>query len=115
MGPQGSRLIAVGEAAVLPDTVGQAVDKLRALGTGSGLLPAQAVAAEATAAGLSPESIEDIVDRLAESCVEDVSDDPSASELAVEAAEAEADPPALDVSGPAASADLVRVYLREIG
>ncbi|HET9945563.1 MAG TPA: RNA polymerase sigma factor RpoD [Actinomycetes bacterium] len=82
-------------------------------GTGTGLLPAQAVAAEATAAGLTPESIDDIVARLAEMGVEVVSDEPTAEDLAAEAAEEEV--PALDDAGPAASADLVRVYLREIG
>jgi RNA polymerase primary sigma factor len=89
------------------------VDRLRVQGTGTGLLPAQAVAAEATAAGLTPESIDDIVARLAEAGVEVVSDEPTAEDLAAEAVEEEA--PALDDAGPAASADLVRVYLREIG
>jgi RNA polymerase primary sigma factor len=89
------------------------VDRLRVQGTGTGLLPAQAVAAEATAAGLTPESIDDIVARLAEMGVEVVSDEPTAEDLAAEVAEEEL--PALDEAGPAASADLVRVYLREIG
>ena len=103
----------MGEVAVLPDTVVQTVDRLREQGTGTGLLPAQAVAAEATAAGLSPESIDDIVRRLAEVGVEVVADEPTPEELAAEVAEEEL--PALDDAGPAASADLVRVYLREIG
>ncbi len=103
----------MGEVAVLPDTVGATVDRLRAQGTGTGLLPAQTVAAEATAAGLTPESIDDIVRRLAEAGVEVVADEPTAEDLAAEAAEEE--PASLDDAGPAASADLVRVYLREIG
>jgi RNA polymerase primary sigma factor len=103
----------VGEVAVLPDTVGATVDRLRAQDTGTGLLPAQAVAAEATAAGLTPESIDDIVRRLAEAGVEVVADEPTAEDLAAEAAEEEQ--ASLDDAGPAASADLVRVYLREIG
>jgi RNA polymerase primary sigma factor len=89
------------------------VDRLRQQGTGTGLLPAQAVAAEATAAGLTPESIDDIVRKLAEVGVEVVADDPTPEELAAEAVEEEL--PSLDDAGPAASADLVRVYLREIG
>jgi RNA polymerase primary sigma factor len=103
----------VGEVLVLPDTVGATVDRLRQQGTGTGLLPAQAVAAEATAAGLTPESIDDIVRKLAEVGVEVVADDPTPEELAAEAVEEEL--PSLDDAGPAASADLVRVYLREIG
>jgi RNA polymerase primary sigma factor len=89
------------------------VDRLRQQGTGTGLLPAQAVAAEATAAGLTPESIDDIVRKLAEVGVEVVADEPTPEELAAEAVEEEL--PSLDDAGPAASADLVRVYLREIG
>jgi RNA polymerase primary sigma factor len=103
----------VGEVLVLPDTVGATVDRLRQQGTGTGLLPAQAVAAEATAAGLTPESIDDIVRKLAEVGVEVVADEPTPEELAAEAVEEEL--PSLDDAGPAASADLVRVYLREIG
>jgi RNA polymerase primary sigma factor len=97
----------------LPDTVGEAIDRLRARDAGAGLIPAQTVAAEATASGLTPESIDDIVRRLAEFGVEVVADEPTPEELASEAVEEE--PPSLDEVGPAASADLVRVYLREIG
>ena len=61
----------------------------------------------------SPEAIDDIVRRLAEVGVEVVADEPTPEELAAEAVEEE--PPSLDDAGPAASADLVRVYLREIG
>ena len=103
----------MGEVLALPDTVGEAIDRLRARDAGAGLIPAQAVAAEATASGLTPESIDDIVRRLAEVGVEVVADEPTPEELASEAAEEE--PPSLDDVGPAASADLVRVYLREIG
>jgi RNA polymerase primary sigma factor len=97
----------------LPDTVGEAIDRLRARDAGAGLIPAQTVAAEATASGLTPESIDDIVRRLAEFGVEVVADEPTPEELASEAVEEE--PPSLDEVGPAASADLVRVYRREIG
>jgi RNA polymerase primary sigma factor len=103
----------VGEVLALPDTVGEAIDRLRARDAGAGLIPAQTVAAEATASGLTPESIDDIVRRLAEFGVEVVADEPTPEELASEAVEEE--PPSLDEVGPAASADLVRVYLREIG
>jgi len=103
----------VGEVLALPDTVGEAIDRLRARDAGAGLIPAQTVAAEATASGLTPESIDDIVRRLAEVGVEVVADEPTPEELASEAVEEE--PPSLDEVGPAASADLVRVYLREIG
>ena len=103
----------MGEVLALPDTVGEAIDRLRARDAGAGLIPAQTVAAEATASGLTPESIDDIVRRLAEVGVEVVADEPTPEELASEAVEEE--PPSLDEVGPAASADLVRVYLREIG
>jgi len=73
------------------------------------------VATEATASGLAPESIDDIVRQLADSGVEVVLDEPSPAELAQAAAQDEEELPSLDDSGPAASADLVRVYLREIG
>jgi RNA polymerase primary sigma factor len=103
----------VGEVLALPDTVSAAIDRLRANTAGAGLIPAQAVAAEVTAAGLTADSIDDIVRRLAEAGVEVVADEPTEEELATEAVEVE--PPSLDDVGPAASADLVRVYLREIG
>jgi RNA polymerase primary sigma factor len=93
--------------------VSAAIDRLRANTAGAGLIPAQAVAAEVTAAGLTADSIDDIVRRLAEAGVEVVADEPTEEELATEAVEVE--PPSLDDVGPAASADLVRVYLREIG
>jgi len=103
----------VGDLLVLPDAVIDAIDRLRARGVGTGLIPAQAVADEATASGLQPESIDDIVRRLAEAGVEVVADEPTPEELKAE--EVEPEPPSLDDVGPAASADLVRVYLREIG
>jgi RNA polymerase primary sigma factor len=103
----------VGEVIVLPDALAEAVRRLRAQGGGTGLIPAQAVAAEATAAGLTPDSIDDIVSRLAEAGVEVVVDEPTPEELAAESVDDEQ--PSLDDAGPAASADLVRVYLREIG
>jgi RNA polymerase primary sigma factor len=104
----------VGEVIVLPDALAEAVNRLRVQGSGAGLIPAQAVAEEANAAGLSADSIDDIVTRLAEVGVEVVVDEPTAEELAAaEAVDEEA--PSLDDAGPAASADLVRVYLREIG
>ena len=96
---------------VLPDAVDRTVERLRAQGVGSGLIPAQAVASEATAAGLEPESVDDIVRRLAEAGVEVVADEPTPEELEAEAVDEQ---PALDDLA-AASTDLVRVYLREIG
>ena len=102
----------MGDLLVLPDAVTTTVDRLRARGGGTGLLPAQAVAVEANAAGLAPESIDDIVRRLAEAGVEVVADEPAPEELVDEDVDEQ---PALDDAGPAASADLVRVYLREIG
>jgi RNA polymerase primary sigma factor len=102
----------VGDVLVLPDAVIAVIDRLRLQGGGVGLIPAQTVADEANRSGLAPESIDDIVRRLAESGVEVVSDEPTAAELV---AEEEPEPPSLDDVGPSASADLVRVYLREIG
>jgi len=93
--------------------VADAIDRLRAQGGGAGLIPAQAVADEANASGLQPDSVDDIVRRLAEAGVEVVADEPTPAELTEEVVEEE--PPSLDDVGPAASADLVRVYLREIG
>ena len=101
------------ELLVAPEAVDLTVDRLRAQDGGTGLIPAQKVAAEATAAGLNAENIDDIVRLLAEAGVEVVSDEPSPEDLA--AAEAEEASDTLDDVGPAASADLVRVYLREIG
>ena len=89
----GSRLTRVVDVLVLPDAVIDVIDRLRARGGGgTGLIPAQAGAAEA---------------------VEVVADEPTLEELVDEAVEE--DPPSLDDVGPAASADLVRLYLREIG
>jgi len=99
----------VADLLVLPGAVVDVIDRLRARGVGTGLIPAQAVAAS----GLARESIDDIVRRLAAAGVEVVSDEPTPEELTAE--EVEAEPPSLDDVGPAASADLVRVYLREIG
>ncbi|MGH8970026.1 MAG: RNA polymerase sigma factor RpoD [Actinomycetes bacterium] len=98
---------------VHPDIVVDVVARLRAQGDRAGLLPAQAVAVEATRSGLGTENVDDIVRGLADLGVEVVSDEPSQEDLAREAAEEE--PPSLDDVGPAASTDLVRVYLREIG
>jgi RNA polymerase primary sigma factor len=71
------------------------------------------IATEVNAAGLAVDAIDEIVRRLAESGVEVVADEPSAEDLAREAAEEE--PAPLDDIGTSASTDLVRVYLREIG
>jgi len=103
----------VGELLIAPEALDLTVDRLRAKGAAAGLIPAQAVAAEATAAGLTAESIDDIVTRLAEAGVEVVSEEPTPEDLAAE--EADSDEGSLDDVGPSASADLVRVYLREIG
>jgi RNA polymerase primary sigma factor len=107
----------VGEVIVLPDSVSAVVARLRAEGVGAGLIPAQTVAAAATESGLAPENIDAIVRGLAESGVEVVAEEPSVEDLkAEEIEEADDDPgPSLDDAGPSASADLVRVYLREIG
>jgi RNA polymerase primary sigma factor len=105
----------VGEVIVLPDSVNEVVDRLRAVGVGVGHIPAQAVAAAANASGLAPENVDEIVRGLAESGVEVVSDEPSPEELKAEEVEVEEIAPSLDDAGPSASADLVRVYLREIG
>ena len=99
---------------VLPDPVNDVVARLRAQGDGTGLLPAQIVATVAMESGLAPESVDEIVRGLAESGVEVVTEEPSVEELKAEEAE-EPEPPSLDDAGPSASADLVRVYLREIG
>jgi RNA polymerase primary sigma factor len=108
----------VPEALLRPDAVVETVDRLRAKGSGAGLIPAQAVAAEASASGLTTDTIDDIVGRLGELGIEVVAEEPTADDLAAEAAavtEEDEEPPSLDDVGPAASADLVRVYLREIG
>jgi RNA polymerase primary sigma factor len=94
--------------------VNDVVARLRAKGDATGLLPAQIVATVAMESGLAPESVDEIVRGLAESGVEVVTDEPSVEELRAEEAE-EPEPPSLDDAGPSASADLVRVYLREIG
>jgi RNA polymerase primary sigma factor len=103
----------VGQVLVLPEAVVEVIDRLRSQGGDGGFLPAQAVAAEATASGLAPENIDDIVRQLADAGVEVVLDEPSESDLRAESIEPE--PPALDDVGTSASTDLVRVYLREIG
>ena len=89
------------------------IDRLRTQGGGVGVIPAQAVAAEATASGLAPENVDDIVRQLADAGVEVVLDEPTESELQREAVDEE--PPSLDDVGAGTSTDLVRVYLREIG
>ncbi len=105
----------MGKVVAVPDSVTEVLARLRAEGGGAGLVPAQAVAAAATDSGLAPENIDEIVRGLAESGVEVVADEPSAEELeAAEADDADEPAPSLD-AGPATSADLVRVYLREIG
>ena len=99
---------------ILPDPVDEVVSRLRAKGDGAGLLPAQVVASAATESGLNPESVDEIVRSLAAAGVEVVADEPSVEELKAEEVE-ETEQPSLDDVGPSASADLVRVYLREIG
>jgi RNA polymerase primary sigma factor len=103
----------MGDVVILPDPVDEVVTRLRAKGDGAGLLPAQVVAAVAMESGLAPDSVDDIVRGLAEAGVEVVTDEPSIEELKAE--EVEVEQPSLDDVGPSASADLVRVYLREIG
>ena len=79
----------MGEVIVLPDSVTEVVDRLRAVGVGVGHIPAQAVAAAANASGLAPENVDEIVRGLAESGVEVVSDEPSPEELKAEEVEVE--------------------------
>jgi len=105
----------VADLLVLPDAVSQAVERLRARGGATGLVPAQTVAAEASAAGLEAVNVEEVVRGLAAAGVEVVPEEPTAEDLAVEVEAVEVELPSLDDAGPAASADLVRVYLREIG
>jgi RNA polymerase primary sigma factor len=101
------------EVIVLPEAVIEVVTRLRAKGGEDGVLPAQTVAAEATAVGIGPENIDDVVRQLADSGVEVVLDEPTESELIQEPVEEEQ--PSLDDMGQGAVTDLVRVYLREIG
>ena len=108
----GSRLTAVAQVLVLPAQVVEVIDRLRTQGGGVGVIPAQAVAAEANASGLAPENVDDIVRQLADSGVEVVLDEPTESELREVVDE---EPPSLDDVGAGTSTDLVRVYLREIG
>ena len=107
------RLTGVGQVLVEPSAIDRTIDRLLAQGGGTGLLPAQALVAEATASGLSAESIDDIIRRLAEAGVEVVSEEPTPEELVGVEPEEMVDP--LDDVAATASADLVRVYLREIG
>ena len=81
----GSTLARVGDVLVLPDAVLGAVDRLGAR--------------DSSRTGLIP--------------AQGGADEPTPEELVAE--EVEEEPPSLDDVGPAASADLVRVYLREIG
>ena len=99
---------------MLPELVVEVIERLRTQGGGAGMIPSQAVATEAMASGLAPESVDDIVRQLADSGVEVVVDEPSESELQQQEA-VEAELPALDDVGTGTSTDLVRVYLREIG
>ena len=96
---------------VLPDQVVEVIDRLRSQGGGAGVIPAQAVAAEANASGLAPENVDDIVRLLADSGVEVIVDEPSDSELAQQEPVDE-ELPSLDDVGTGTSTDLVRVYLR---
>ena len=73
----------------LPDAVVDAIHRLRAQGSGAGLIPAQAVAGEANASGLQPDSVDDIVRRLAEVGIEVVAGEPTPQELTDEVVEEE--------------------------
>ena len=108
----GSTLTGVSDVLVLPEPVVEVIERLKTQGSAVGLVPAQTVAAEATASGLAPENVETIVRVLGDAGLEVVVE-PSANELAQETVETEL--PSLDDVGPGTSADLVRVYLREIG
>ena len=102
----------MGTGLVLPDAVSEVVARLCKSGVGSGLIPAQAVATEATASGLAPESIDDIVRQLADSGVEVVLDEPSPDDLAQAAAQDEEDLPSLDESGDRKSTRLNSSHVR---
>ena len=91
-----STLTHVGELVVLADSVNVVVTRLHAQGGVAGHIPAQLVASVAMDSGLAG------------------AEEPSVEELAAAEVE-ELEPPSLDDAGPSASADLVRVYLREIG
>ena len=108
----GGTLTDVGQVLVLPDQVAEVIDRLRTQGGGAGVIPAQAVATEATASGLAPENVDVIVAELADAGVEVVIE-PNEHELRQETVDEEM--PSLDDVGPGTSTDLVRVYLREIG
>jgi RNA polymerase primary sigma factor len=82
---------------------------------GKGPLHAEQVATAASAGGLAPEDVDEVLRRLATDGVEVLADEPSESDLAVAAEEIETELPSLDEVAPGPSADLVRVYLREIG
>jgi len=103
----------VGQLLVLPDQVVEVIARLKSQGVGAGVVPAQAVAAEANASGLTVENVDVIVSELADSGVEVVLDEPTAAEL--EELPVEEEQPSLDDVGAGLSTDLVRVYLREIG
>ena len=99
---------------VLPDQVVEVIDRLRTQGGDAGVIPSQALATEAMASGLAPDSVDDIIRQLADSGVEVIVDEPSESELRQQEP-VEAELPSLDDVGTGTSTDLVRVYLREIG
>ena len=82
---------------------------------GAGPLRAEQVASAANAGGLQPDDVDEVLRRLAVDGVEVLADEPTESDLAVAAAEADEELPSLDDMAPGPSADLVRVYLREIG
>jgi hypothetical protein len=67
----------VPQVLVLPEQVTEVINRLRTQSGDGGVVPAQAVATEATASGLAPENVDDIVRQLADSGVEVSVDEPT--------------------------------------
>jgi RNA polymerase primary sigma factor len=103
----------VAQVLVLSEQITEVINRLRTQSGAVGIVPAQAVATEASASGLAPENVDELVRQLADSGVDVVVDEPTETELQQEVVDAEL--PSLDDVGTATSTDLVRVYLREIG
>ena len=116
----GYRLTPVGKVVVLPDSAGQVMTRLGAQGARVGLLPTQSDPSTSVDASQSLADLADLADLGDEStstavlAVDALVEEPSVEDLAAEEVD-EPDLPSLDDVGSTASADLVRVYLREIG
>jgi RNA polymerase primary sigma factor len=82
----------------------------------AGPVRAEQVASVASGGGLTAQDVDEVLRLLTAAGVEVLADEPTEREIALAAAELEDEPlPALDEVAPGPSADLVRVYLREIG